>query len=52
MSQLIGAIDTNLWTEISAIIFLVAFVGIVAWVYSPTRKQTYGRAEKFPLQVD
>ncbi|MFN8389396.1 MAG: hypothetical protein U0136_03815 [Bdellovibrionota bacterium] len=52
MGDLIGRIDTNLWTEISAVLFLVCFSAYTFYVFLPGRKPAYVRAEQLPLEVE
>lgn len=52
MRQLIGHVDVNLWSQISATIFCVCFAVIVLWVYLPSRRITYASAARLPLDTD
>ena len=49
MRELIGSIDVNLWSQISAIIFCACFSVLVVWVYLPSRRSTYADAARIPL---
>lgn len=52
MRGLLSPIEANLWSEISAVIFALMFVVLTVWVFLPTRKTEYARAEKLPLTED
>ena len=43
-------IEVGLWTEISAVIFMVIFAAIFLWVYLPQRKSVYKAAANIPLR--
>lgn len=52
MRSLLSPIEANLWSEVSAVIFAVMFIVLTVWVFLPTRKSEYARAEKLPLAED
>lgn len=52
MRDLIGKIDTNLWSNVSAIVFLVAFLLLLAYVWGPKRAPRYQAAAKLPLEIE
>jgi cytochrome c oxidase cbb3-type subunit IV len=40
------------YAEVALVLFLAVFVGVVAWVYWPTRRQEMDRASRLPLEDD
>ena len=41
--------DINTLRGLSTLVLLVAFIGLVFWVYSGRRKQTYDEAAQLPF---
>ncbi len=41
MRDLITKIDPSLWSQMSALVFGVTFMGMLVWVFWPTRKSIY-----------
>ncbi len=41
--------DINTLRGLSTLLLLVAFIGLVAWVYSGRRKQSYDEAAQLPF---
>ena len=52
MRGLLQKIDPSLWSEISGIIFLVAFIALLFWVYRPSRKEIYQRYASLVIDQD
>jgi len=42
--------NVTLWTEFSASFFLVFFIGIFCWAYSPRRKEQFAKEANLPLE--
>jgi cbb3-type cytochrome oxidase subunit 3 len=40
------------WAEAALVLFMAAFVAIVAWTFWPSRKPAYDRASRLPLEDD
>ena len=49
MRKLLQMVDPNLWSQISACVFGFMFVLLVVWVFLPTRRSYYNKAEKLPI---
>ena len=50
MSRFFQGVQVGIWTEASVVIFSIAFLVILAWVYLPSRRSVYENAGKMPLE--
>ena len=49
MRKLLQMTDPNLWSQVSALVFGLMFLLLVIWVFIPSRRSYYKRAEKLPI---
>jgi cytochrome c oxidase cbb3-type subunit IV len=52
LSDLMGHAGLAGYAEVALVLFLAVFVGVVAWVYWPTRRGELDRASRLPLEDD
>lgn len=52
MRHLIGSIDPTAWMILSSVVFLLAFVALVVWVYLPSRRRYYEDNAQLPLDKE
>lgn len=50
ISRLFQGVHVGVWAEISALVFFVTFLMLLAWVYLPQRRAHYEREERLPLE--
>jgi cbb3-type cytochrome oxidase subunit 3 len=50
MSRLFQNVPVGVWTQISVVVFLVIFLVILGWVFTPARKTSYAKASRLPLE--
>jgi cbb3-type cytochrome oxidase subunit 3 len=49
LSDIMSAAGLSAYAEIALILFVLAFVGVVAMLFHPSRQRTYDRARFMPL---
>jgi cbb3-type cytochrome oxidase subunit 3 len=42
--------NVTIWTEFSAVFFLILFIGITRWTYHPKQAEQFIRESKLPLE--
>jgi len=47
--HLLGSFDPSAWMVVSASVFFLAFVGLLVWVYLPSRRRYYEANAELPL---
>ena len=52
MRGLIPPLDPSWWMTVSALVFLVVFIGLILWVYQPARRRYYENSSRIPLEDD
>ena len=52
MRYFLPQINPTLWMEISGTIFFLMFIGLVIWVYLPSRRSIYIERGELPLNED
>jgi cbb3-type cytochrome oxidase subunit 3 len=52
MRHLLAPFDPSFWMVISAGVFLALFLGLIVWVYLPSRRAYYTQKAKIPLNEE
>ena len=52
MRDILPRIDPTLWMEVSGGVFMLMFIGLVIWVYLPSRRPIYSERGEIPLKED
>ena len=49
MAHLLGNLQSYAWTDLSVVIWMLFFLGLVVWVYRPKSRCTYEQYGRLPL---
>jgi cbb3-type cytochrome oxidase subunit 3 len=49
LSDVIGHAGLAGFTEVAMVLFMIAFAGIVAWTFAPSRKRELDETSRLPL---
>lgn len=50
MRYLLGTFELTTWPQISVVVFMAAFIGLILWVYRPKGKKRYEEEARMPLE--